>query len=160
MFCLNITGKERDSESGLDNFGVRYNSSAMGRFMSADPILVKADRMLDPQRLSLYAYGRNNPLKFTDPTGMDVVLGRCAGANANKCFKILQLGLRKEDRTHVHLVEGIGKNGFKQGQFGVTVDSDYKSTSGNFNNLQLAANDHSATGRIDVLTNGDTCIFQ
>ncbi len=34
-----FTGKERDSESGLDNFGARYNSSTMGRFMTPDPLL-------------------------------------------------------------------------------------------------------------------------
>jgi RHS repeat-associated protein len=33
-----FTGKEPDLESGLDNFGARYNS-AMGRFMSPDPLL-------------------------------------------------------------------------------------------------------------------------
>jgi RHS repeat-associated protein len=31
-----FTGKERDSESGLDNFGARYNSSQFGRFMTPD----------------------------------------------------------------------------------------------------------------------------
>jgi RHS repeat-associated protein len=31
-----FTGKERDSESGLDNFGARYDSSALGRFMTPD----------------------------------------------------------------------------------------------------------------------------
>jgi RHS repeat-associated protein len=31
-----FTGKERDAESGLDNFGARYNASTMGRFMSPD----------------------------------------------------------------------------------------------------------------------------
>src|SRR5262249_15221182 len=35
-----FTGKERDTESGLDNFGARYDSSSMGRFMSPDPIFV------------------------------------------------------------------------------------------------------------------------
>ena len=30
------TGKERDVESGLDNFGPRYMASSMGRFMSTD----------------------------------------------------------------------------------------------------------------------------
>jgi RHS repeat-associated protein len=33
---LHFTGKERDSESGLDNFGARYDSSSLGRFMSPD----------------------------------------------------------------------------------------------------------------------------
>jgi RHS repeat-associated protein len=33
----NFEGKERDSESGLDNFGARYYASSLGRFMSPDP---------------------------------------------------------------------------------------------------------------------------
>ena len=32
-----FTGKERD-ETGLDNFGARYNSSQYGRFMSPDSL--------------------------------------------------------------------------------------------------------------------------
>lgn len=56
----------------------------------------------------------------------------------------------------MHLVVGDGKNGFKKGQFGVTVDADYKSESKNFQTLQKAANDHSAVGQIDVLRSGDT----
>ena len=37
-----FTGKERDSESGLDNFGARYDSSQYGRFMTPDePLLVR-----------------------------------------------------------------------------------------------------------------------
>ncbi|HEV2351164.1 MAG TPA: RHS repeat-associated core domain-containing protein [Terriglobia bacterium] len=66
-----FTGKERDSESGLDNFGARYNSSIAGRFMSPDPVFVSADRLADPQSLNLYPYARNNPLLITDPTGLD-----------------------------------------------------------------------------------------
>src|SRR5580704_8092878 len=31
-----FTGKERDAESGLDNFGARYDSSNLGRFMTPD----------------------------------------------------------------------------------------------------------------------------
>jgi RHS repeat-associated protein len=31
-----FTGKERDSESGLDNFGARYHASSLGRFMTPD----------------------------------------------------------------------------------------------------------------------------
>ena len=111
-----FTGKERDSESGLDNFGARYYGSSLGRFMQTDPIWVKADRMFDPQRLNLYSYVRNNPLKLTDPSGMDVVLRTCSGSSTmTQCFNQVQNGLKKEDRSHVHLVEGDGKNGFKKG---------------------------------------------
>lgn len=53
-----FTGKERDSESGLDNFGARYNSSSIGRFMSPDPL---GAHQQDPQTLNKYVYVRNNP---------------------------------------------------------------------------------------------------
>jgi uncharacterized protein RhaS with RHS repeats len=51
-----------------------YNKNH-GRFTSVDPIMMKKERMSDPQRINLYAYVRNNPLMFTDPKGMDLVLG-------------------------------------------------------------------------------------
>ena len=47
---LHFTGKERDAESGLD-FGARYNSSQMGRFMSPD----RRRRRIDPQTLNIFA---------------------------------------------------------------------------------------------------------
>jgi RHS repeat-associated protein len=62
-----FTGKERDAESGLDNFGARYDSSSMGRFMSPDPL---GGRMIDPQTLNKYSYTRNNPVNLIDPTGL------------------------------------------------------------------------------------------
>jgi RHS repeat-associated protein len=66
-----FTGKERDTESGNDYFGARYYSSSMGRFMSPDEVF--ADQHPgDPQSWNLYGYGRNNPLKFVDPTGESI----------------------------------------------------------------------------------------
>jgi hypothetical protein len=113
--------------------------------------------MVDPQRLNLYAYVRNNPLRLTDATGMDVTIGNCPGnMTVQMCFSALQNGLRKEDRSHVHLVEGDGKNGFKKGQYGVTVDKGYTSDSNNFQTLQALSNDHSAMARIDVYNPTDS----
>ena len=66
-----FTGKERDSESGLDNFGARYNASTLGRFMSPDPKQIGA-HLFDPQTLNRYAYTRNNPLAYIDPDGKDL----------------------------------------------------------------------------------------
>jgi|SRR6267378_1801510 len=82
--CYKFTGKERDSESGLDNFGARYNSSAMGRFMSPDPIYIEEQKMLDPQQLNLYSYVRNNPLNLTDSTGM-LVNVNCKQVDPKQC---------------------------------------------------------------------------
>ena len=67
------TSKERDAETGLDYFGARYYSGAQGRFTSPDPVALKANRLLDPQRLNLYSYTRNNPLISVDPDGRDAI---------------------------------------------------------------------------------------
>ena len=64
-----FTGKERDSESGLDDFGARYYSSLQGRSLTPDwsarqdPIPY-AD-LRNPQTLNLYAYVLNNPTTRT-----------------------------------------------------------------------------------------------
>jgi RHS repeat-associated protein len=68
-----FTGKERDSESGLDNFGARYDSSFLGRFMSPDPDGAGAIGQ-DPQSWNAYAYVSNNPLNLTDPNGANVLV--------------------------------------------------------------------------------------
>jgi len=64
-----ITGKERDSESGLDYFGARYYGSALGRFTSPDPAGIMKQKLLDPQQWDMYAYVRNNPLGLVDENG-------------------------------------------------------------------------------------------
>ncbi|MGH9627243.1 MAG: RHS repeat-associated core domain-containing protein [Bryobacteraceae bacterium] len=64
-----FTGKERDAKMGLDYFGARYFSAAQGRFTSPDPVMSAPERLRDPQQFNCYAYARNNPLRFLDPTG-------------------------------------------------------------------------------------------
>ena len=46
-----FTGKERDSESGLDNFPARYFTSSMGRWMTPD---IMGGHVEDPQTLNRY----------------------------------------------------------------------------------------------------------
>jgi RHS repeat-associated protein len=68
-----FSGKERDPESGLDNFGARYYASNLGRFMSPDwdakPTTVPYASFGDPQTLNLYAYVENAPLNRVDANG-------------------------------------------------------------------------------------------
>jgi RHS repeat-associated protein len=61
-----FTSKERDLESGLDDFGARYYSSAIGRFLTPDEA---PPNLFDPQSLNLYSYVLNNPLRYVDPDG-------------------------------------------------------------------------------------------
>jgi RHS repeat-associated protein len=76
-----FTGKERDTESGLDNFDARYDASSMGRFMSPDPGNAGADYS-DPQSWNAYAYVGNEPMNETDPDGMDPCP---SGSNSDMC---------------------------------------------------------------------------
>jgi RHS repeat-associated protein len=68
-----FTGKERDTETGLDYFGARYYGSTMGRWMSPDwsasPTPVPYAELRNPQSLNLYTYLNNSPVTRTDPDG-------------------------------------------------------------------------------------------
>jgi len=66
-----FTGYERDSETNLDNANARYYGSSLGRFMSPDPLGIFVADPSNPQSWNLYSYAYNNPLAFTDPSGMD-----------------------------------------------------------------------------------------
>jgi RHS repeat-associated protein len=105
-----FAGKERDAESGLGvpslrsgfrlrapatltpakrlNFGARFYSSAMGRWMSPDwadkPEPVPYADLSDPQSLNLYSYVRNNP---RSKAGAD---GHCDSICAWNVFTALQ----------------------------------------------------------------------
>jgi RHS repeat-associated protein len=62
-----FTGKERDTESGLDDFAARFYTSNYGRFLSPDD--AKYMNPADPQSFNLYGYVANNPINSVDPTG-------------------------------------------------------------------------------------------
>jgi RHS repeat-associated protein len=78
-----FTGQMRDQESGLDYFGARYYGSALGRFTSPDPDNTGA-WLSDPQSWNMYAYGRNNPLKYVDPLGESYQICDANGKNCSK----------------------------------------------------------------------------
>ena len=84
-----FTGKERDEETGLYYYGVRYLDPKTSRWLSADPALsdyipmapVNDEAKKHNQNLPgmggiyntvnfhLYHYAGNNPVKYTDPDG-------------------------------------------------------------------------------------------
>ncbi|BCJ52199.1 hypothetical protein Asp14428_36740 [Actinoplanes sp. NBRC 14428] len=61
-----FVGGTNDAVTGLTHLGAREYDPATGRFLSVDPVV----DFTDPQQLNAYAYGRNNPLAFPDPTGL------------------------------------------------------------------------------------------
>ncbi len=59
-------GQRWDSVLGLYDYRARYYHPALGRFISADPVVPEPG---NPQSLNRYAYVYNNPLRYTDSSG-------------------------------------------------------------------------------------------
>ena len=60
------TDQRWESGLGLYDYGARFYSAALGRFVSADTIVPNPQ---NPQDFNRYSYVRNNALKYTDPSG-------------------------------------------------------------------------------------------
>lgn len=67
-----FTGREWDPETGLYYYRARYYDAKVGRFISEDPIGFDGG-------VNLYAYVYDNPVIFTDPTGLDAAAVCCDG---------------------------------------------------------------------------------
>jgi RHS repeat-associated protein len=77
-------GKERDAETGNDDFGARYYSNRFGRWLSADwsavPVPIPYADLTNPQTLNLYSMVADDPESFADLDGHDGVplpAGKC-----------------------------------------------------------------------------------
>jgi RHS repeat-associated protein len=71
---MKFTGHERDNQCSagmLDYMHARYYSPIVGKFLGIDP--GRGTDALTPQSWNLYAYTRNNPIRFSDDTGEGVV---------------------------------------------------------------------------------------
>ncbi|MGC1614901.1 MAG: RHS repeat-associated core domain-containing protein, partial [Candidatus Acidiferrum sp.] len=66
-------GKERDTETGNDDFGARYYTNRFGRWLSADwssvPVPVPYANLTNPQTLNLYSMVSDDPETFADLDG-------------------------------------------------------------------------------------------
>lgn len=70
------TGQVYDADTGLYYYGSRYYDPQLGRFIQPDTIVPSPD---DPQTLNRYTYVGNNPLKYVDPTGNELVIAILVG---------------------------------------------------------------------------------
>jgi RHS repeat-associated protein len=81
---LKFTGKRRDTESQFDYFGARYYGNIFGRFITPDPLL-NSSHPANPRSWNRYSYVSNNPLRFTDPTGLWQWDNSKCGASEKQC---------------------------------------------------------------------------
>lgn len=68
-----FNGKEHDSLTGLSYYGHRYYDSLSLRWNSADPLYLSTPELglEEPQRLNVYSFSLNNPVRYIDPDGKD-----------------------------------------------------------------------------------------
>src|SRR5579872_7328950 len=64
------TGDEHDTESNTEHTQFRQLSSVQGRWLSPDPAGMAAADPANPQSFNMYGYVLNNPLSFTDRSGL------------------------------------------------------------------------------------------
>ncbi|MGW8951522.1 RHS repeat domain-containing protein [Streptomyces sp. NPDC055709] len=72
-----FVGGTKDKDTGLTHIGAREYDPMIGRFISVDPIMVLAE----PQQIHPYTYSANNPVSFSDPTGLAAI--SCSGASCD-----------------------------------------------------------------------------
>ncbi|MEV7618039.1 RHS repeat-associated core domain-containing protein [Streptomyces sp. NPDC089799] len=68
-------GAPEDATTGLTHVGAREYDPGLGQFISVDPLLETEKH----QTLNGYSYSINNPLTFTDPTGLGTACGGNTG---------------------------------------------------------------------------------
>jgi len=89
------------SVGSLMDYGGRFYSPMLGRFISADSIVPQPG---DPQSLNRYSYVRNSPLNFVDPTGHSV---DCAGGDS-ACSTNEWMWKNRWYEAHGHFWDGKG----------------------------------------------------
>ena len=144
MSCLFATANSSlassgGAETGLDYFGARYFSGAQGRFTSPDTPLI--DQFLDdPQSWNLYAYARNNPLKYVDRTGGAIEL---VGDEEERKKQLLALQQAVGSKAGAYLYQNAekDKSGNLTGRYFVGVLGGGPSGNGpDFGSINKAAN--------------------
>jgi RHS repeat-associated protein len=73
-----FAGEEQDPDSGQLFLRARTYNPSTGRFLQSDPVMGRPN---DPRTLHHYSYAFNNPVNYTDPSGlMPATLSRSGGA--------------------------------------------------------------------------------
>ena len=76
-------GQVEDTETGLTYLNARYYDPALQRFLSPDPLMNPGD----PRTLDAYRYAENNPVVFTDASGLFAACSGVSGAAETACLK-------------------------------------------------------------------------
>ena len=148
-----FTGKELDEETGLYYYGARYLDPKYSRWLSGDPALGEyipqapvndeakkhnenlpgMGGVFNVVNLHVYHYAGNNPIKYTDPTGMWVFsIGLFGSAGAGVGGSIsggISIGYSKEKGITIGIFssKSIGAEFVPNASAGVSVSVDISS---------------------------------
>ena len=90
-------GKERDSETGNDDFGARYYSNRFGHWLSPDwstvPVPVPYASLTNPQTLNLYSMVADDPETFADLDGHIQLASQGTSIEAGGVPSCLSMGM-------------------------------------------------------------------
>ncbi|WP_159455413.1 FG-GAP-like repeat-containing protein [Pseudobacteriovorax antillogorgiicola] len=113
-----FAGGINDRNFGLDQMRARYYSPELGRFISPDPLyLEQPERCISsPLSCNLYTYAGNNPLKYIDPSGLDMV-------KAAEYFS-KGIGSLFQYKTTRIVTQVSGSTGFASGGMGKAISPD------------------------------------
>ena len=121
-----------DASTGLTTIGARQYDTTTGRFISVDPQLNPAD----PQSMTGYTYGDNNPVTNSDPTGLYTLLeipdGGLTDTNSKDQAFHQQLmmqaavGMRAAGAAQKEIQTQLAKHGISQAQVDAARDTKSK----------------------------------
>ncbi len=121
-------GKERDSETQNDDFGARYYSWRLGRWLSSDwsavPVPVPYANLANPQTLNLYSMVEDDPESFADLDGhgdgtTPTVSVSASGSTKDKCPLTSGVNLCSGSTSNVD--DGGGQGAQKQKTYTIQV---------------------------------------
>lgn len=93
-----FTGYQKDAETNLDFAEARMYENRHGRFTAVDPLLASG-KSANPQTFNRFVYVMNNPIVFTDPSGLQVAQPFCTdcqpaiqGSGENETLAVFKKG--------------------------------------------------------------------
>ena len=95
-----FNGKESDAATGLRYYGYRYYDPLILRWNNADPLYTAIPDLglAVPQRMNLYAFSLNNPLRYYDPDGREGTDADAEGeTSGDLTCELDELGTCEED---------------------------------------------------------------
>jgi RHS repeat-associated protein len=126
-----FNGHEQDGETGLYDYGARYYTTQLSRFLTPDwealPGPVAWANFENPQSLNRYNYVLNNPTSLADPDGHDCVVQSRTGTNTEN------VSVSSGNCDNVKVGDGQSKTyvpgtvtGVRAGQDGRSIDISYR----------------------------------